>query len=382
MIKIQNVIMVLIIMHFTRGMRLDQKFYDKLFSPYQQAEGGQTGGQVFSTRTETQTDSNGVTTSKTYRNGKLFEVKVNGKVVSQFPETQPMVPTDGSFKAPEGLMGGKKTTTHTEKDGTVVTTTHIEGRQGRQKVITSTKPMEVTFKPSSNFLGFNNEIDDQFFRKSGDKFEEENIIRKVGPDGIVTTAIVRESRPVDTHIIDSTPIKTGPSFGSNNFATKKILNPTTFQERSIPTNTFRPATTKDGSNDMSEEIAKELMVLLNDYRHEMGLNPVAHNSILYDMCLAHNSLIMVPGQFEHHRFKARIQEQFGDKATDSAENIGMVGDSSLTTPSAVAERLMKNWQDSGPHNANMLHRRVTQASVGVSKKGFSYYATMILVRMF
>src|SRR5688572_29414132 len=134
----------------------------------------------------------------------------------------------------------------------------------------------------------------------------------------------------------------------------------------------------------TQETEARMLALVNGLRGENGLKSLERDSRLDDAAAYLAGYMARAGRLDHRADgstpPARVKER-GYRYCDLAENIGMEYDSRGYTAERLAGRFVKNWRNSPPHRANLLHPRATQTGLGVARNSAGeYYAVQVFAR--
>lgn len=134
-----------------------------------------------------------------------------------------------------------------------------------------------------------------------------------------------------------------------------------------------------GSSDENElkVCGEEAFKQMNDYRDSLGIAKEKWNEKVYTMCLDHTKYMVDKGEISHDKFSERINEAGFGMAN---ENVAMFGGSE-TSEKDAGKKFFDMWKNSSGHDKNMKAEGMNEGAVSCYKKGNSYYATMINVKV-
>lgn len=123
------------------------------------------------------------------------------------------------------------------------------------------------------------------------------------------------------------------------------------------------AATTPGSERIAGSFGAHLADLINDYREQQGLAPLAFADDLAGLAAEHSARMAARRQLSHDGFRDRYQRA-GSRVC--VENVGW------NYP--TAEALLDGWRQSPGHHRNLLEQKVSRMGIGVSTQYVTLFA--------
>jgi uncharacterized protein YkwD len=123
------------------------------------------------------------------------------------------------------------------------------------------------------------------------------------------------------------------------------------------------ANAAQGDDRVPKGFISQLVELINDYRTQQGLAPLAFTEDLELLATEHSASMASLGQLSHDGFRARFQRT---ASKICVENVGW----NYATP----QGLLAGWQRSPAHHRNLLEPKVVRMGVAADARYVTFFA--------
>lgn len=123
-----------------------------------------------------------------------------------------------------------------------------------------------------------------------------------------------------------------------------------------------PAAAQPGARAIEPPVT-QVADLINRYRQDQGLAPLAHADDLWALASEHSKEMAQMSQLSHAGFQGRFQRS---RSKVCVENVAF--------GFATAERLVQGWRDSPTHLRNLLEPKVERMGVAATGRYVTFFA--------